>query len=300
MSIADIFLDTIPDRPRCSNDLQYGLQVRGKKKASEMRMIQPNSPMVKRWLTFDIDRDDAYFAFEQRDAPVPNFIAVNRGNGHAHYGYLLRQPVLCFDLARGKPQQYLQSLRSGLTKRLGADAGYSETVCKNPLHCDWETEWNIHRPYELSELFDCLDKSDLAVKSADEAQETGRNCAVFNAVRHVAYRNVLTFKRCLDGFDGFMDFVSSAAVQANATFPHPLELQELHRITKSISKWTWDKFSDSAFSEKQKYRSQLGHLARWGSKKALIPDMGMRQPGEKPWEQFGISRATWYRKQKQQ
>ena len=297
MKASEIFLETLPDRPRCSNDLSYGLSVRGKEQAAGMRLIQPNTPMVKRWVTFDIDRDDAYFAFEKRDAPVPSFIAVNKRNGHAHYGYLLRQPVLCYSLATGKPQEYLQSIRRGLTRRLGADAGYTEVVCKNPLHEDWETEWNIHRPYELSELFDCLDKGDLSTKDRELRADAGRNCAIFESVRHVAYRNVLFFKKHPLGFDGFIDFVASAASQANALFPHPLGLNELHGIVKSISKWTWQRFSVAAFSEKQKHRSQLGHLARWGPQKALLPDMGMRQPGEKPWEAAGVSRATWYRRQ---
>lgn len=300
MSVADIFLETIPDRPRCSDNLQYGLQVRGKEQASKMRLIQPNSPMVKKWLTFDIDRDDAYFAFEQRDVPVPNFIAVNKSNGHAHYGYLLRQPVLCYSLASGKPQEYLQSLRRGLTKRLGADVGYTEVICKNPLHSDWETEWNIHRPYELSELFDCLEKSDLSVKDREIRADAGRNCAIFESVRHVAYRSVLLFKKHPIGFDMFLDFVASAASQANALFPAPLGINELHSIAKSISKWTWNRFSEEEFREKQRHRSRLGHLARWGQPKALLPDMGMRQSGERPWESLGMSRATWYRKQKQQ
>jgi len=293
MSIADIFLETIPDRPRCSDNLQYGLQVRGKEQASKMRLIQPNSPMVKKWLTFDIDRDDAYFAFEQRDAPVPNFIAVNKSNGHAHYGYLLRDPVLYFDLAHGKPQQYLQSLRSGLTNRLGADVGYSETVCKNPLHQEWETEWNIHRPYEISELFDCLDKGDLPNKQLKEAIDTGRNCAIFNAVRHVAYRNVLTFKRCENGFDGFLDFIASAAAQANATFPESLSAQELHGITKSITRWTWKNFSCEAASAWGRNRA----IRRWAAKKALIPDKYVPISETRPWEAEGISRRTWYRRQ---
>jgi hypothetical protein len=300
MKAAEIFIDTLPDRPRCSDDLRYGLQVRGKHQAAKMRLIQPNTPMVKRWLTFDIDRDDSYFAYEQFDIPVPNFIAVNKGNGHAHYGYLLRSPVLCFDLSSGKPQRYLQSLRNGLTKRLGADVGYTETVCKNPVHEDWETEWNIHRPYEIAELFDCLDKRDLKQKN-DKAQidtSLGRNCAIFESVRHVAYKNVLPFQEMPHGFDSFMAFVNSAAVQANTLFPNPLSLQEIHNIVKSISKWTWQRFSAAEFSEKQKRRSVLGHLARWGPKKALIPDMGMRQKGEKPWETLGMSRATWYRNRK--
>lgn len=293
MKAAEIFLETLPDRPRCSNDLSYGLSVRGKDQAAGMRLIQPNTPMVKRWVTFDIDRDDAYFAFEQRDVPAPSFIAVNKNNGHAHYGYLLRQPVLCYSLATGKPQEYLQSLRRGLTKRLGADSGYSEVLCKNPLHCDWETEWNIHRPYELSELFDCLDKRDLASKERSLRAEAGRNCAIFESVRHVAYRNVLFFKRQPSGFDGFVDFVASAAAQANMLFPQPLPLQELHSITKSISKWTWQKFSPEAASEWCRRRA----VYRWAKQKALIPDKYVSLTETKPWEAAGISRATWYRRQ---
>lgn len=294
MTAAEIFLETLPDRPRCSDDLRYGLVVRGKQQAASMKLIQPNTPMVKRWLTFDIDRSDAYFAFEERSVPIPNFIAVNRENGHAHYGYLLRDPVLCFENASGKPVRYLQSLRDGLTRRLGADAGYTETLCKNPIHPRWETEWNIHRPYELSELFDCLDKSEQKPTAPAKVASMGRNCAIFESVRHIAYRNVTTFQQMPDGYDLFFDFIGSAAYQANAIFTERLPLQEVHNIVKSICKWTWQRFSKQAASE----WGRRNVIRRWAAKKALIPDKYVSLTETKPWETLGVSRATWYRRQK--
>jgi hypothetical protein len=295
MKSQDIFINTLPNRPFCSNDLRFGLKIRPKLQAIQQRMIQPNGPLAVKWLLFDIDRDDSYFAFEERCAPVPSFIAVNKGNGHCHYGYMLRSAVTKLELSRESPIKFLDAVQRGLTRRLGADPAYTGLICKNPLSSDWCVEWNLGRPYELSELNDCLDTKDKQKPDKSAISEkSGRNVTVFDAVRHLAYRECWKFHKLHGGMDAYLDWLNEAAIQVNSSFQAQLPLQELHSICKSIFKWTWSRMTPDAFSELQRQRV----LLRW-HKKALIPDMVSSAKSE-PWTEAGVSRRKWFYDKKKQ
>jgi hypothetical protein len=301
MKAAETFISSLPAKPFCSDDLKYGLSIRSRDVAVKKSLIQPNTPFAVKWLVFDIDRDDAYFAYEDRDLPVPSFIAVNNRNGHCHYGYMLRAPILKYENSIGTPIRFLEDVRRGMTRKLGADHNYTGLICKNPLNSMWCVEWNIGRPYELAELNDCLDKQDKKpFKSAglpdDESVAIGRNKTVFDVVRQLAYRECRKFHSIVNGRDAYLDWLFSCATEANADFSEGLPLQELHGICKSIFKWTWEKYTPSSFSQLQRQRV----LRRWHNTgyypELVVPSESFEQ--SKPWLKEGVSRRTWYRNKK--
>jgi Replicase family len=98
----------LPPRPYCSNDPRNeGVRIRHRDIALRHRHIQLNGPNVVRFLSFDVDRNDAFFAAEDGNLPPPNFVAVNMQpgprEGHAHLGYLLADPVHKFAMSRRGP-----------------------------------------------------------------------------------------------------------------------------------------------------------------------------------------------------
>jgi len=63
-SIADIFVQSLPEKPYCSDVFEMGMRIEERTEAVRYRHIQLTHPYRTQWLTFDIDRDDAYFAAE--------------------------------------------------------------------------------------------------------------------------------------------------------------------------------------------------------------------------------------------
>lgn len=255
-------------------------------RAVELSHIQPNEPLLKKWLTFDLDGDNSYFAPEERNCPDPHFISVNRENGHAHVGYLIENAVSWFEKSHRDPIKLFRDVERGMGRRLGADPDYRGFVCKNPTHKRWETHWKAILPYDLAKLADCLDKSDKK-SSKRLVIGVGRNCSLFDSLRQDAYREVLSFKKDGRTEGEFRSLMESDALRINARFAVPMYQQEVKGIAKSISKWVWERFSTKRFSEIQKARAD----SRWSK----VPTA----ESIKPWDMEGVSRATWYRRKKQ-
>jgi hypothetical protein len=206
-----------------------------------------NGPASFAWMLHDIDKSGAWSAHEEADLPMPTFVAINPENGHAHSGYLLTTPVARHNAARIKPLRYFADIERGIGRRLGADRRYTGLIAKNPWHPAWRTDWRRPVPYDLDELNDSLTASD---KRPDPTiQETlgaGRNCTVFDDLRHVAYREVVAFKRS-GTFDGWRQRLENVALGINLQFACPLGFAEVRGIAKSVAKWTWRHFDVPTF-----------------------------------------------------
>jgi hypothetical protein len=74
--------------------------------------------------------------------------------------------------------------------------------------------------------------------------------------------------------------LEAVALGINMQFPEALNLTEVRAIAKSVSKWTWSRFTPENFSQKQRHRAQTR----------------TRRHLQRPWEAERISRATWYRR----
>lgn len=248
-------------------------------------MIQHNSPLIWRWMVFDLDAPDACFHFEDCGLPPPTFIALNPANGHGHLAYQLETPVLAFSSAGPKPMKFFMDIERGMTRRLGADWGYPGFLSKNPLSSRWQTAWMAAKPYRLDTLNDYLDPADKLPRDNGELSGVGRNVALFEAVRKFAYRQWLSVNKAGKMQGEFEIMLRDFANATNASFCPPLSHAEVRGIARSITRWVWGKFSLAQFSAIQRARSEK----RWSMKPTLTK--------VRPWEAQGISRATWYRRQ---
>jgi len=261
------------------------LQRMEREAAVKFPIIQHNRSTVKHWLVFDIDLPDAYFAAEEARLPDPNFIAVNRDNGHAHIGYRIDPPVSFYMESRREPMKFFDAVDRGFTRRLRADRGYTGFLSKNPVHLKWETVWQAKLPYELSTLNDYLEPEDKQLAPRQEDSPLGRNVTVFDGIRAIAYLEVLKFKKAKKSEGDFMEFIRDEAKAINATFwPSPLTDPEIRCLARSVSGWTWKHFNFEEFSAIQAARVRR----RWSKVQTLTDS--------KPWEAEGICRRTWERR----
>lgn len=256
-TLRDGFAQLIPTRPYCTNDVKYGLIIRKRIDAVTYRHVQLNGPNDIRWLTFDVDRPDARFAAEDANLPPPTVFIGNPRNGHAHYAYLLGSPVLTFPESRRSPLEFAAAIERGFVRRLGADRHYCGLIAKNPLHPDWCFEWLESKPYDLATLADWLFEGETRQYPRSKDQfGLGRNCQIFDELRVIAYREVLTYKNqraTCAVFEKRLDYV---ATSINQQFSTPLSFTEVRSISRSVAKWTWRRFSSDTFSAIQSMRAR--------------------------------------------
>ncbi len=260
-----------PRKPYCTDDLTEGLRIRPLKTAFEKRYLQHNPPHLRSFLVFDIDRPGAAYAWEKAHLPTPTWVAQNTENGHAHIAYGLKTPVLVdADKARHAPMRFLAAIENAYRDRLDADPGYRGLITKNPRHRDWLDIWESTRQlYDLDELAEYVDltkppkRRQSAAEKAADAYGLGRNCTVFDYLRHRAYRLIRAAKDRGD-YQLWLLQLNGIALTKNGEFRAPLDGKEIWHIVKSIGRWTWRHFdiaaSDERFSALQAHRGRQGGI----------------------------------------
>lgn len=224
----------LPKKPYCTN-AKGMCRIRTKRHAITHAYIQPNTPFKVKWLVFDVDDPNALFAFHDNNTPRPQLIIKNPTNGHAHYCYKLAFPVALMGETNQKAIKYLDSVYNALKRKLGADMGYSGNLIKNPTHSDWQTYTTgaNAQGYTLDELAEYLDldKPTTAPKVAND-DYFGRNCSVFHATRHQAYK--IADKH---DYNTLLREVLAIATAENAKFDSPMYPNEVRHIAKSITNY---------------------------------------------------------------
>jgi hypothetical protein len=253
---ATLFVDRLPTKPFCSDELSNGLLIRNKVGALKKRHIQFNSPALVSWLCFDIDDKNGSSIWYDKDLPVPSLIVQNSSNGHAHYLYALKTPVCRTQAGRVAPLRYLAAIESGMTEKLGADVGYSGLICKTPNHTAWRTfEPSYQAIYELSDLAEFVTFPKKSKRFSSNSG-LGRNVNLFDRLRFWAYSWVAEYKAKNDQ-TRWIEAVLAQCEKYN-DFPQALPLSEIKAISKSVAKWTWTKYtgrmSDKDFSALQSNR----------------------------------------------
>ena len=284
--IQALFSD-LPKKPYCTNAKGFCC-IRTKLQAIKHAYIQPNTPFKVKWLVFDVDDPDALFAFHDNDTPRPQLIIKNPSNGHAHYCFKLAFPVALIGETNQKAVKYLDSVYNALKRKLGADMGYSGNLIKNPTHSDWQTytAGADSKGYTLDELAEHLDLDEPTAPKVVNDDYFGRNCAVFHATRHQAYK--IANKH---DFNALHREVLAIAQDENTKFNNPLHDRELEHIAKSITRFCksarFGVYSET-FIEKQRTQGRNGGLKSDSSKGGLARSAkydDKRQETKKLWQQ---------------
>lgn len=270
------FTEQLPRKPYCTNKLG-AMKVRSKVHALQHRYLQHNQPKLVAFMVFDVDYDQATFAWDDAGLPPPLWVATNPKNGHAHLCYALSAPVSRSNLSRLEPLRYLAAIEAALCDRLGADIGYSGLICKNPLHPHWKTIWYDVEPYDLSYLEEfCGDISHYTDRRRKWTEYgLGRNVTLFENVREWAYKAVRDFWYP-NGEEHWCDAVLARCETINGQFKSPLDIHESDAVSKSVAKWVWRHFTPEKFRAIQAARGVKGGKAKgeaYADKRSQARDM---------------------------
>lgn len=279
----DLFsIERLPKKPYCTNDYADGFRPRilPAEKAIEYKHIQPNHPVIKFRLVFDLDRPTGcelwspLFVHEDAGLAPPNWVAINPKSGNGHIGYELEIPVR-FDDELRKSARYLAAIEQVYGRKLNADPSYSGHICKNPLNPHWKTEWLTIKPYSLDDLAEFVNLAGIkfGTKKAplnNECFSLGRNCALFDELRDWAYKSVRQYW-APGGLDKFIaaTLLQSEMLNSQLFLGREMQHAEVKSIAKSVATWTWNKMSPVKFSafvaathtpELQSERGKKGNL----------------------------------------
>jgi hypothetical protein len=247
----DLFSSNLPNKPYCTDELAAGLMIRCKSSAIQRRYIQHNPPPLLAFMVYDLDRPNSAYAWADADLPPPAWVSVNPDNGHCHIAYGLLAPVARTDAALAAPLRLAAAVEVAYGAKLDADRGYSGLITKNPLHPHWHvyspaTEAANHGYYELAELAEyvILPKK---LPRRSEAAGIGRNVSLFDDLRQWAYRAVRGYWRPA-GYKAWHLAVLEKASALNQ-FAEPLPIAEIQATAKSVSKYTWQRFTPGGWAE---------------------------------------------------
>jgi len=231
--VLDRFASNLGRHPYCTNDLAYGCHPRIVRIALRYRYIGLNQILVY-YLVFDLDYPGAVLAPGDVGLPQPTIMVENPENRHAHVAYELYEPLTATLAGHRAPMRYAASIEAAYSNKLDADRRYAKLLTKNPANQSWIVLISDIR-YTLAELADYVDLRSPS-KSSLPIVGLGRNCAVFDYVRHWSYRNVGQYSSVESWYQAVL-----AQVMAANQFPVPLPESEVRSIGRSITKWTWQR-----------------------------------------------------------
>lgn len=236
----------LPRRPLCCDDDYSQLHRRSRADALRCKHIEANPSALVNTIVVDIDDANAKaMALWGHRGMLPNWIAENPANGHAHAGWVLTYPVPRTDMARLRPLKLLHAATEGLRRSCDGDMGYAGLLMKNPEHPAWASEIVECDTYDLDDLRAALEEAgDMPPASwrrTKRAQTAGlgRNCALFDKARTLAYRYVRRLPdRSEASSEALRLYVRCTCHELNVSlFPDPLPAREVEDIAKSIHKW---------------------------------------------------------------
>ncbi len=221
------FVNSLPPKVRgCNTYEQNRLDL--KVNQIDKKMIQLNHPRKKAYLIYDIDRNTAFFDWNDLDCPRPTWIAKNPENGHCHLVYQLTEPV-GFSGESNKVTRYCEAVYYKLREKLHGDIAYSADLTKNPLRTDvWDVTY-YGETYLLDELASSLDMEEPLYKTKDASNSGSRNCEVFEKLSRFA-RNQQKKRLPRD-----RETLEAHAAMLNQRFDKPMSHREVMGIAKSVA-----------------------------------------------------------------
>lgn len=280
--------DRLPSYMHCTDDYRYGGTQMAKDFAIKKKYIQVNTPTYQQAILLDHD-DEAFLAdlrYEHSHLPVPNIFVENKINGRGHGITLLKAPVSKTEKSHKHPQFYCGAVEQTLTLEYGADPYFNRIWVKNPFSDAYRVHVLRDEPYELGELADKLDLDvkrytaaeikamNLLAKKRSESEGIflGRNCHLFDLVRHWAYSEIRNYRGT--DLELWRSAVMQEMVVQNFTLSQPLEYNELKGIAKSIARWCWnnDSKAEAKFKARQAHRGSLGDSSPGGKARSAQYD----------------------------
>ncbi|WP_312283892.1 replication initiation protein [Candidatus Igneacidithiobacillus taiwanensis] len=244
------WVQRLPHRPYCTNDLGAGLRIRPIELALAYRYIQHNPPGQVWSIVLDVDRricdpESLTYCWEAKDpeGPIPNVMAINQENGYGHLFYFLKAGVTRTQAGREAPLRYLAAVERALCAKMDADHLYVGLVSKNLTHAGWLVHSYHDRLWTLGELAEYLDLDTANAwryvpNTPEEAFQEGRNVYLFHTARNWAYSAIRDYW-APNGLPQWQEAILGHLQAINGQFQVPLFEPELRTIAKSIAKWTW-------------------------------------------------------------
>lgn len=232
--------------PYCSHD-KTAKQFKPKEYAIKYPYMQVNRPGFVSWLVFDLDHTNS-FVWDDELLPEPNMIVSNRENGHSHLFYAIT-PVCTTENARSHPIAYMKAIVDAMKLRLRADLSYSGPVAKTPGHNWWHTAILHNAVFSLGDLAKHLELENKHQWSDGpnlEANSHSRHMLLFEQTRFYAY-SIVEREKEFGAYQGFTQKIHSYAMSKNIFsvqgFSHNLTFNQVKATVKSISRWTWDRYT---------------------------------------------------------
>lgn len=279
----------LPETLRCSPS-KHNTDFRRKthKQATQNAYVGYNTPKVTTFIVIDLDYNGSIFAYHDAGIPRPQFVLKNPSNGHCQYLYRLKDPITFFKNSQQAPIDLLNAVEYALNDVLGGDKAFTGYLAKNALNSAHEVYYTGAESYTLHNLADYLDLPTQTPTQADNDEFYGRNDAIFHTVRKLAYSIAFScnytqiYEQCLVWCE-----------ECNAQYSPQLPYNELKSISKSIAEYCTGERFKRGFGALQAVRGAKGGKI---SKRKPIPTS---ERTTKPWQAMSISRATYYRWQKQ-
>lgn len=292
--LAELYQD-LPKTLRCSPH-KHNTDFRRKspQQVTKNAYIGYNTPKVTTFIVIDLDYDGSILAYYDQNVPRPQFVLKNPKNGHCQYVYRLKDPVSFFKNSRNAPIRLLNAVETALNDVLGGDKAFTGYLAKNALNASHEVYFTGAEPYTLNDLANYLDLSDLNNLQDHHAENDncyGRNDAIFNAVRHLAYK--IAFK-C--NYTQIYEQCLAWCEQFNAKYSPKLPYNELKSISKSIAGYCTSERFRREFSELQAHRGAKGGTAKgktYDDRRQRATELHMQGVKQKDIaEQLGVNTRT--------
>jgi len=258
----DLYLARVPFNPLCADE-KGPLSTLPKHLALQKKYIQHNPPLSMGTFIIDYDDSESHYKWDDLHAPPPQFAVMNKINGHCHLVYIINNKVYKNKNENLRPYKLLCHVENALIKKLNADRGYTNLISKNLLHDSWVVYGLQQYTYDLNDFFDYLPiEKDYFSKDSVFNFGLGRNCTIFENLRHRAY-SLIRDTTVNVSLDFFIDSLFSIALNMNSlSFAVPLPKKEVFTIAKSVGKWTYSHFSLTDFIAIQSRRGKKSGKVR--------------------------------------
>ena len=244
-SILQTYTERLPWHGHATDDLETGVRLYPTQELLKKSIVQTNPYNSVGWIIVDLDSPTSHLDWQDVNAPPPNIISINKGNGHAHLFYGLEKPVHKNDVSSFKALKYCAAVNIALTQYLGGDEGYAMHLSKNPTNEKWLNLFPRQGLYTLEELADWLPNLGKVKRKKLPDISLGRNVNLFEKLRMYAYSE----RRTATDYQQFYANIYTQAKIHNSSFITPLPNGEIRATAKSIAKWTWVHMNNKGFEE---------------------------------------------------